>query len=96
MAWADMLNLLEGAPVHVAAPKTHIADDILWTKGAPVSSTSNARIRKYDHDQVNEMETKMMDARWTIFLLRHQFHEPKEIPACSKCFTVFLKNDSTL
>ena len=28
MAWADMLNLLEGAPVHIPAPKTHFAEDI--------------------------------------------------------------------
>ena len=29
MACADMLNLLEGAPVHIAAPKTHFAEEIL-------------------------------------------------------------------
>ena len=96
MTWADMLNLLEGAPVHIAAPKTHFTEDILCTKDTPIFCTSNDRIRKYDHGQVNELETEMMDARWTIFPLRHQFREPKEIPACSKCFTVFLKNDSTL
>ena len=96
MASADMPNLLEGAPVHIAAPKTHFADDILWTKDTPIFCTSNTRIRKYDHGQVNELESEMMDARWTIFPLRHEFREPKEIPACRKCFTVFSKNYSTL
>ena len=78
------------------SPQNPFCRGYLWIKDTPIFCTSNARIRKYDHGQVNELETEMMDARWTIFPLRHQFREPKEIPAYSKCFTIFLKNDSTL
>ena len=75
---------------------SHFAEDILWTKDNPIFCTSNARIKKYDHGQKNELESEMTDAKWITFPPRHQFCEPKETPACSKCFTVFLKNDSTL
>ena len=47
MARVDMQNLLESTPVHIAAPKTHFAEYILWTKDSPIFCTSNARIRKY-------------------------------------------------
>ena len=30
MPWSDFLSLLEGLPVHLQAPKTHYAEDILW------------------------------------------------------------------
>jgi len=91
MGWTDLLNLLEGAPVHISAPKTHFSEDILWTKDTPIFCTTNARIRKYDHGQINEIETEMMDARWVVFPLRHQFRDPKKIKVCCKCFTEFLK-----
>ena len=29
MAWADILNLLEGAPVYIPAPKIYFVEDIL-------------------------------------------------------------------
>jgi len=91
MGWTDLLNLLEGAPVHISAPKTHFSEDILWTKDTPIFCTTNARIRKYEHGQINEIETEMMDARWVVFPLRHQFRDPKKIKCCCKCFTEFLK-----
>ena len=47
MARVDMQNLLESTPVHIAAPKTHFAEYILWTKDSPMFCTSSARIRKY-------------------------------------------------
>jgi len=48
MPWSDLLNLLEGTPIHIPAPKTHFAEDILWTRLSPIFCTSQAKIRKYE------------------------------------------------
>ena len=33
--WAGFLNLLKGLPIHIQAPKTHFANDILWDVKTP-------------------------------------------------------------
>jgi len=90
MPWTDLLNLLEGAPVHISAPKTHFAEDILWSKDTPIFSTSDAIIRKYECGKINESETDTMSARWVDFKFNNQISEPKEIPVCTKCFAEFV------
>lgn len=69
MPWSDFLNLLEGLPVHLPAPKTHFAEDILWNRKTPILATSSMRICKYDGGVVNDIETGMMDTRWRYFNL---------------------------
>jgi len=48
MPWADFLNLLEGLSIHLPAPKTHNAGDILWDNDTPIFAMSINKIRKYD------------------------------------------------
>ena len=86
MAWSDFLNLLEGLPVHLPAPKTHFAEDILWSKKTPIFATSSTRIRKYDGGVLNDVETGMMDTRWRYFEFHKPIENPKEIKSCPCCF----------
>ena len=90
MAWSDLLNLLEGAPVHLSAPKTHFAEDILWTKDTAIFATSKKPIRKYDCGELNEIETEMMDARWNVFYFTHRIKAPITTPECKRCFADFV------
>lgn len=90
MPWADFLNLLEGAPIHISAPKTHYAEDILWSKDTPIFCTSDAVIRKYNCGQLDEIETEMMDSRWVVFKLQHQIKHARDVVTCTRCFTEFL------
>lgn len=86
--WSDFLNLLEGEPIHVPAPKTHFAQDALWTADTPIFATSKSKIRKYERGQIDEIETEMMDSRWKVYVLKHQFSRENtvDIAACPKCF----------
>lgn len=84
--WSDFLNLLEGNPVHVSAPKTHYAEDILWTEKTPIFSTSIRPIRKFDCGEFNEGETEMMDVRWTVFYFEKKIKNIVDTEPCLKCF----------
>ena len=56
MPWADFLNLLEGVPIHIPAPKSHYAGDILWDNDTSIFATSSHKICKYD-GELNDVET---------------------------------------
>ena len=40
ISWQDLLKLLEGDAVHIAAPKRHFSKDIVMDKDTPVFATS--------------------------------------------------------
>ena len=90
LPWSDFLNLLEGLPIHIAAPKTHFAEDLLWNRNTPIFATSSSRLRKYDGGKINDIETGMMDTRWVYYEFFKQIQDPEEIKACGKCFADFL------
>lgn len=90
MAWADILNMLEGCPVHIAAPKSHYSQDILWQCDTPIFCTSSTIIRKYDNGRLNEMETEMMSTRWRVFKFTNPIANPRDIKPCVKCFYQFI------
>ena len=92
MSWSDFLNLLEGLPIHVQAPKTHFAGDILWDKHTPIFATSSSPLRKYDGGVINEVETKMMDVRWEYIEFIKPIITPREISPCASCFSKFILN----
>jgi hypothetical protein len=90
IAWADFLLLLEGAPVHIAAPKTSREKDIFFDKDVPIFATAHDRVRfasdyHSSSKQIDE-EQEMMDVRWKIFDLKHQIPVRHDIPSCAKCF----------
>ena len=45
ISWQDLLKLLEGDAVHIAAPKTHFSKDIVMDKDTPIFATSISPIR---------------------------------------------------
>ena len=86
--WSDLLNLLEGEPIQVPVPKTHYAENPMWTKDTPIFATSKTKIRKYECGQVDEVETEMMDSRWRVFVFRHKFdvNTKIDLEPCPRCF----------
>lgn len=92
MPWSDLLNLLEGFEIHVPVPKTHFAENPVWTADTPIFATSKSRIRKYEGGEIDEVETEMMDGRWKVYVLRHQFtgDNIKKVEPCPRCFAEFI------
>ena len=91
LPWSDLLNLCEGFPVHIAAPKTHFAEDILWTSDTPIFCTAKSTIQKfYEEGELNVGETTMMEARWTVFKFTKQITAPRDIKPCQRCFYEFI------
>ena len=88
--WSDFLNLLEGLPIHLPAPKTHFAEDILWEKKTPIFATSESRIVKYDGGRINNEETNMMNVRWEYLEFTKKILSPRKIEACGRCFARFI------
>eukprot|EP00111_Clytia_hemisphaerica_P018865 TCONS_00055769-protein len=95
LPWHDFLNLLEGAPIHISAPKTHYAEDLLWDKKQPVFSTaSHEIIKKFISGDIDERETEMMKTRWNVFKLKYRIDEKDAviIEPCAKCFHSLIDN----
>ena len=86
--WQDFLNLLEGQKVHLAAPKTHYAEDIFICSDIPIFATSISSIKFLGRSSNVEGENAMMDARWRIVELFHQIpvEEQKSQASCPRCF----------
>ena len=67
ISWQDLLKLLEGDAVHIAALKTHFWKDIIMNKDTPIFATSIFRIRSYSNGRINELETEPMEVRMKTF-----------------------------
>ena len=61
MVWSQLLNLLEGAPMNVAMPKNHFAQDVQWSKRPPIFATSDERISRILNGRLDKGETSQMD-----------------------------------
>ena len=68
--WHDFLLLLEGQAVHLPAPKSYFAKDVLLTGDNPIFCTTSHELCHINYGVVNEIETEMMSVRWRVF----QFH----------------------
>ena len=44
ITWYNLLNLLEGKPVHIATPKNHFKTDAVITKDTPIFATGKSLI----------------------------------------------------
>ena len=84
--WQEFLNLLELLSVHLAAPKTHYARDILITDDVPILATSIAPIMFTGKSASVEGENVMTEARWRKFQLSVQIPlcEQKTIKSCAR------------
>ena len=93
--WHDLLQMLEGQPVHLSAPKTHYAKDLVLDKDTPIFCTSSTRIRYVSQGAINERETEMMEVRWKVFSFYKQIPEgrQREITPCGTCFAHLILDD---
>ena len=96
--WQEFLNLLEGHSVHLAAPKTHYARDMLISDDVLIFATIIAPI-VFARKSVNvEGENAMIEARWRKFQLSVPIPltEQKTAKSYLRCFCeiVFMGADS--
>jgi len=61
--------MLEGQPVHLPTPKSHICKDIVFDKNTSIFGTSKHELVFVQGGVVNERETEMMRVPWRIFHL---------------------------
>lgn len=93
IAWKCFLLLLEGENVKLPAPKNHFSKDVSISNDVPIFATSKERIKyKGANNSVDEIEDRMMDCRWNVFHLKHEFLEEdqKIILPCGRCFSELL------
>ena len=89
LPWQDMLFLLEGQPVHLSAPKTHYAQDIIFDKDTPIFCTSKSEILSIKNGVLDEKENEMMAVRWLVFSLQTQITKAEQVHdvnPCPRCF----------
>ena len=92
LPWNDMLLLLEGHVVHIAAPKNSYARGIEFTFDTPVFATPKSSIVLIKGSTIDEKETEMMDVRWRKFHFFHQIPNSSQKTAtpCGCCFARLL------
>ena len=90
--WHDFLLMLEGQMVHLPAPKTHYAKDIVFDKDTPIFITSKQPIIFIKNGVIDQRETDMMAVRWKIFHFNVRIAEQnqKEFQKCAKCFATLI------
>ena len=90
--------MLEGQLVHLPAPKTHYAKDIVYDKDTPIFSTSKQPIIFIKNGVIDQRETGMMSVRWKIFHLNVRIPEEKqkEIALCPKCCAPLFYTERTV
>ncbi|KAK3722844.1 hypothetical protein QZH41_007801 [Actinostola sp. cb2023] len=60
--WHDFLLMLEGQPVHLPAPKSHYAKDLVLEEDTPIFATGKRPLVYMKNGVVDERETDMMSA----------------------------------
>ena len=88
MKWGPFLNLLEGAPVNISAPKNHFSEDVSWKELTPIFATAGDQITRFVGGKIDRKQTKMMFNRWTYYEFTHEF-TPETIvryDSCGLCF----------
>ena len=93
--WHDLLLMLEGQPVHLPAPKTHYAKDLIFDQDTSIFATGKHTLVYIKNGVIDERETEMMSVRWRVFHFHAQIEpsEQRDIPACARCFSQFILDD---
>ena len=97
MAWGNFLNLLEGAPVAIAVPKNHYAQDVLWEALTPVFATAARLIVKIVGKNIDHAQTDMMNVRWKMYHFKHEFDDATRVhyDPCGVCFASLILDYSS-
>lgn len=90
--WHNLLLLLEGQTVHLAAPKSHYAQDIVFEKDVPIFCTGKDELVYVRGGVVDLRETEMMQVRWKVvsFNAKIPSSEQVDILPCPRCFAEFI------
>jgi len=96
IAWADMLQLLEGDIVHLPAPKNFSKRDIELTRDTPVFATADAPIVFIKGGSICHANTEMMNVRWRFFQFWRQIPpaEQLHLSPCGHCFAQLILEHS--
>ena len=88
LPWHHLLLLLEGHVVHLPAPKTHFAKDIIFKNDTPIFCTSKNPLVFIKKGVIDERETEMMRVRWKLIQFNYQIppNLQKDITSCPRCF----------
>ena len=80
--WHDFLLMLEGQVVHLPAPKTHYAKDIVFEKDTPIFCMGKQPFIYIKNGVIDQHETKMMSVRWKIFQFKVQIEQNGNPAVC--------------
>ena len=97
IAWNDLLNILDGSKLHVAAPKTSHTKDIEWSAKQPIFATGPQKIQRFykGTTSINASETSQMDARWVYVHLTHTIAAiDNQIIPCGRCFAQLILDEN--
>ena len=86
--------MLKGQVLHLPAPKTHYAKDIVFEKDMPIFCTGKQLFIYIKNGVSDQRETEMMWVRWKIFKFNVQIeqNDQEEIPQCARCFASLVLN----
>lgn len=92
IAWADLLQALEGDTIHLPAPKNFCQKDIELSSDTPFFATSDAPLVLIRGGAVDKANTEMMEVRWRFFHFWKTIpvSQQKEIKPCGHCFASFI------
>jgi hypothetical protein len=96
IAWADLLQALEGDTVHFPAPKNFCKRDIELNKDTPFFATSDAPLLLIKGGSVDHANTEMMQVRWRFFHFWKPIPRSDQISLnpCASCFAKFVLENS--
>ena len=87
----DLLLLLDGQLVHLPAPKSHYAKDIVFDKDTSILATGKNEIIFVKSGAIDDKETEMMAVRWKInFVFMRRFHSSNRKKFRPKCFAILV------
>ena len=82
MSWQDLLKLLEGDAVHIAAPKTHFSKDIVMDKDIPVfAGKFDKKLLSVRPDLLWEKERQENNGNCKAFCLTRKGNKQNLIPS---------------
>jgi hypothetical protein len=88
IAWADLLQALEGDVVHLPAPKNFCRRDLELSVDTPFFAMSDAPLVLIKRGSIDRTSTEMMNVRWKFFHFSRAIPQASQvkIEPCGYCF----------
>ena len=95
IAWADLLQALEGDIVHLPAPKNFCHRDLELSADTPFFATADAPLVLVKGGSIDRANTEMMNVRWRFFHFWKQIPQSSQVKMdpCKHCFAKFILNN---